>query len=107
MDLFHGTSSNNIMSICERNFDWRLHGSANGSVYGQGVYFTSNLHTAASYCRDGGCIFVAKVLVGTYAVGNQSMTHPPAGFDSTTDSTGRIIVKYHDQDYYPMYVVEF
>ncbi|CAG0881385.1 unnamed protein product [Darwinula stevensoni] len=106
MDLFHGTSSINIISICLRNFDWRLHGSANGSAFGKGVYFTSNPQTAAGYCRGGGCIFVVKVLVGNSTVGNQFMTHPPAGFHSTTDSSGRIIVKYHDQDYYPLYVVE-
>ncbi|CAG0898299.1 unnamed protein product [Darwinula stevensoni] len=105
--LFHGTPSQNIQSICEQNFDWRLHGTANGSVFGKGVYFATNPQISTGYSKGGGAIFAAKVLVGSAAVGKSSMARPPTGYDSTTGLNGSLFVMYYDQDYYPEYLVEF
>ncbi|XP_074839910.1 protein mono-ADP-ribosyltransferase PARP12-like isoform X2 [Carettochelys insculpta] len=35
--LFHGTSASHLHSIYEQNFDWRISGKANGTVYGRGI----------------------------------------------------------------------
>ncbi|CAG0882936.1 unnamed protein product [Darwinula stevensoni] len=105
MNLFHGTAANNIPSICEQNFDWRFHGTAHGSSYGQGTYFGTAAQTSVGYARQGAGIFVAKVLVGLATQGNATMTKPPPGFDSTHGPS--MIIKYHDQDVYPEYLVEF
>ena len=40
--LFHGTSPDSVKTICKENFDCRLSGSANGTLYGHGSYFAVN-----------------------------------------------------------------
>ncbi|CAL4123270.1 unnamed protein product [Meganyctiphanes norvegica] len=39
--LFHGTKLENIEQICEQNFDWRLHGTKTGQLFGRGTYFSN------------------------------------------------------------------
>ncbi|KAK7082352.1 Poly (ADP-ribose) polymerase [Halocaridina rubra] len=115
--LFHGTSSDVVDNICAENFDWRLHGSKTGQLYGRGTYFSPYAKTAYAYCRAdnySNCyLFLAKVAIGTYVVGDVNMVRPPLNpktnklYDSTVDRVHNpnIIVKYDKQEYYPEYIV--
>ncbi|CAG0901880.1 unnamed protein product [Darwinula stevensoni] len=113
--LWHGTSRENLDNICERNLDWRRHGINVGQIYGQGTYFTDDPLLAARYAqsspshRNEKCMLLMRVLVGKCALGNGSMTMPPDGYETTADNvlSPKIFVKYHDQDYYPEYVLYF
>lgn len=115
--LFHGTKPDVVENICLENFDWRLHGSNVGQVYGQGTYFSTDAKCSYGYCKADSAgvnfLFVAKVIVGSVTIGNSSMTRPPKNhatslnFDSTADSASnfKILVKYDKQEYYPEYVI--
>ncbi|XP_064107868.1 protein mono-ADP-ribosyltransferase PARP12-like [Macrobrachium nipponense] len=109
--LFHGTKPDVVENICLENFDWRLHGSNVGEVYGQGTYFSTDAKYSYGYCKADSAgvkfLFIAKVLVGSVITGDSSMTRPPKNFDSTadTDTNFKILVKYDKQEYYPEYVI--
>lgn len=45
--LFHGTMKKHIKAICDSGFDFRLSGSATGTLYGKGSYFAKD----AKYSR--------------------------------------------------------
>lgn len=116
--LFHGTKASVVPSICAENFDWRLHGSAVGQIYGQGTYFGSEANVSYRYCQPDNNnlrhMFVARVAVGSMVVGNSGMPRPPINpatgmpFDSTVDNptNPRIIVKYKTEEYYPEYLLK-
>lgn len=115
--LFHGTAHNVVPSICAENLDWRLHGSASGQTFGRGTYFSTDAGYSYNYCRadTNGMkyMFIVRVAVGLFAVGNSSMVRPPSNpatsdlYDSTVNNKANpsIIVKYDKQEYYPEYVV--
>ncbi|XP_064100274.1 protein mono-ADP-ribosyltransferase PARP12-like [Macrobrachium nipponense] len=117
--LFHGTRHSVVDQICKDNFDWRLHGTNVGRVYGQGLYFSNHASISNSYSETDSsgmkCMFIALVLVGSMTVGNSSMKVPPV-YDKTnsqfntscdTEYNARIFVKYHRDEYYPAYIVWF
>ena len=115
--LFHGTKPDIVAKICAENFDWRLHGSSTGQLYGRGTYFSTDAAYSYKYCvADGNgkkSMFVARVAVGTMTVGDDSMVRPPNNsatgmlFDSTVNQMPNptIIVKYDKQEYYPEYII--
>lgn len=115
--IFHGTKSEVISSICAENFDWRLHGSSTGQMYGRGTYFSTDAAYSYKYCVPDAAsmkyMFVARVAVGAFTIGKSSMVRPPQNpatgmlFDSTVDRelNPGIIVKYDKQEYYPEYVL--
>ncbi|KAK7070491.1 Poly (ADP-ribose) polymerase, partial [Halocaridina rubra] len=115
--LFHGTQREAVQSICAENFDWRLHGSRTGEMYGQGTYFSTNAAYSYEYCHsdsDGKkYMFMARVAVGTISLGKSDMKRPPINpntgspYDSTVDDVSdiKIIVKYDKQEYYPEYIL--
>lgn len=115
--LFHGTSSNVVASICAENFDWRLHGTSAGQAYGRGTYFGTNAGVSYGYCRADSknfkYMFVARVAIGSKTVGNSSMVRPPINpatsmpYDSTVDNLTNpsMVVKYSTQEYYPEYLL--
>ncbi|XP_018019848.1 protein mono-ADP-ribosyltransferase PARP11-like [Hyalella azteca] len=72
--LFHGTDSANVKPILEDNFDWRLHGTNVGQLYGQGAYFSNNAAMSRKY---GNAIFICGVLVGLTALGDKETIRPP------------------------------
>lgn len=61
--LLHGTSEESAAQIARQGFDERL---THRMLYGRGVYFTTDACKALQYCgdTDGGCIIVARVLLG-------------------------------------------
>ncbi|XP_068231657.1 protein mono-ADP-ribosyltransferase PARP12-like [Palaemon carinicauda] len=116
--LFHGTKHRAVDEICKFNFDWRLHGSNVGNVYGHGVYFSNDASLSNSYSETDSSgvkvMFIALVLVGSMAVGDGSMKFPPkrekdVWFDTTCDRehNARIFVKYNRDEYYPAYIAHF
>ncbi|KAK4295338.1 hypothetical protein Pmani_032094 [Petrolisthes manimaculis] len=89
--LFHGTKLDVVDNICAENFDWRLHGSACGQKYGQGAYFSNNASLSLGFCRPDlvglRYMFVARVIVGSYTVGDSSMVRPPLNPVTSTQFT--------------------
>ncbi|XP_018568944.1 TCDD-inducible poly [ADP-ribose] polymerase-like [Anoplophora glabripennis] len=107
--LFHGTKRENIDSICKYNFDWRLKGTARGTRFGQGVYFTP-ISNYATYFGDKTyekVMIVANVLVSNKFVGAEDTVIPPLNCDTTTKENEHVFVKYEDNTFYPAYVIYY
>ena len=119
--LFHGTSPSAVEAICKQNFDWRLHGK-NATKYGEGSYFALNSWYSDAYAtqddNSSKFIFVAKVLVGSYTVGQSSYRRPPQKdprnptsdlYDSCVDDTSSpsIFVLFDTDQFYPEYIIEY
>ncbi|XP_077450054.1 protein mono-ADP-ribosyltransferase PARP11-like isoform X2 [Stigmatopora argus] len=136
--LFHGTGRNNIQAICMFNFDWRLTGS-NGGVYGKGSYFARDAKYSSKFCHNTSkhnsnlqrhglapaifaseppykSMFLARVLVGEYTLGQPQYCRPPSKdtsltnfFDSCVDDTAnpKIYVVFDSYQIYPEYLIEF
>ena len=96
--------------------------SSVATVYGKGVYFARDASYSArdQYSpRDANnykYMFLAKVLVGDYTVGNSSCITPPAKsanglelYDSVVDAvnTPQIFVIFADAQAYPDYLITF
>jgi hypothetical protein len=81
-----------------------------GTLYGVGVYFSSNAAYSHDYTKPNvngeRSMFLARVLVGNTTVGNSSMKTRPVGFDSTTDGN-HIFVTYHDAQAYAEYLITY
>ena len=92
-----------------------------GTAYGRGVYFARDAHYSVRYAGGGGFggrhMYLAKVLVGQYCVGNPSMKVPPPKnpskpeilYDSMVDnqSSPSIFVVFSDYQCYPEYLITF
>ncbi|CAF1254970.1 unnamed protein product [Rotaria sordida] len=82
----------------------------NGTVYGFGVYFSSNATYSHNYAIPNAngkrFMFVSRVLVGNTILGNGSMKTRPVGFDSTTDDN-HIFVTYHDAQAFAEYLITY
>lgn len=81
-----------------------------GSLFGKGVYFSSNAsysHTYATPNANGErFMFVARVLVGLTTQGDSSMKTAPVGFNSTTNGN-HIFVTYHDAQAMAEYLITY
>ncbi|XP_056373932.1 protein mono-ADP-ribosyltransferase PARP12-like [Hyla sarda] len=119
MRLFHGTDTAHIDAICNQNFDWRLCGT-HGTAYGQGSYFARDAlysHKYSSKAPDGTrLMFMARVLVGDFTIGNQQMKRPPQRPGSTTEyydscvnnvTDPSIFVVFEKHQIYPEYLLEY
>ncbi|CAF4317306.1 unnamed protein product, partial [Rotaria magnacalcarata] len=86
--LYHGSTKEAADDIVKSWFN-RSFAGVNGTVYGVGVYFSSNAAYSHGYARPNENgernMFVARVLVGKTTPGSSSMKTPPTGSDSTTD----------------------
>ena len=91
-----------------------------GTAYGKGVYFARDASYSAGYAVGAvgsRFMYLARVLVGQYCVGNTHMIMPPAKnranptvlFDSLVDSLAKpsIFVVFHDNACYPEYIITF
>ncbi|XP_008195751.2 protein mono-ADP-ribosyltransferase PARP11 [Tribolium castaneum] len=109
--LFHGTRRENVESICTYNFDWRLFGSNRGHKFGKGVNFSPSAKYASNYSDPHSyhkIMIVAKVLIGNVCQGDQDMSLPPPGYDtSQKDQRASVIVKYEDNEFYPYYILHY
>ncbi|CAF1359103.1 unnamed protein product [Adineta steineri] len=81
-----------------------------GTVYGFGVYFSSNATYSHTYAipntKGERFMFVSRVLVGHTVLGNSSMKTRPIGYDSTTDGN-HIFVTYHDAQAFAEYLITY
>lgn len=107
--LFHGTQKGKISSICNTNFDWRLSGSSKGYRHGQGVYFTPHVSFSNCFGNKGfqRVVIASKVLVSNYCIGSEGMVIPPLMYDTTTDNSLGLYVKYDDNMFCPMYNIYY
>ena len=92
-----------------------------GTAYGRGVYFARDAQYSVGYAGVGGYggrhMYLAKVLVGQYCVGNPSMKVPPPKnpskpeilYDSVVNnqSSPSIFVVFFDNQCYPEYLITF
>jgi hypothetical protein len=106
--LFHATAEENVLSICRNNFDWRR---SRRTRYGHGVSFSPCADYANTYCNQNAghkrALIVATVLVKMETKGKYGTKIPPPPYDTTTGKSGRVIVKYSDNEFYPEYVVYY
>ena len=58
---FHGTSSNNIQSICQNGYD---KSKRSGQSYGEGEYFATTPDISLGYCRGGKKMLINELLLG-------------------------------------------
>lgn len=119
--VFHGTKQSNVQSICENNFDWRLHGDSTGNRYGKGVSFSPISYYASHYSDKYAPVkvmFLVRVLISECTTGNGNMTIPPLIFDvynsnsierydTAQKENGHVIVKFCDSEYYPEYLIHY
>jgi len=120
--LFHGTCSENVETICEKNFHLRLHNKNKRPKLGQGTYFAVNAVSSHSHAkRDSDLfqyMFLAKVLVGYYTKGHPSYQSPPPKDFSNVDTllhgscvdkiaNRTIFVVYDTNHFYPEYIIEY
>ncbi|GAB0176946.1 protein mono-ADP-ribosyltransferase PARP12-like [Grus japonensis] len=114
--LFHGTSNKYIDAICHQNFDWRICG-LHGTVYGKGSYFARDASYSDNYCKEDlytKTMFLARVLVGEFTLGNSSYVRPPLKdnqnfYDSCVNSSSNpsIFVIFEKHQIYPEYLIEY
>ena len=92
-----------------------------GTAFGRGVYFARDAQYSVQYAVSGGNggrhMYLAKVLVGQYCVGNPSMIVPPSKnpskpeirYDSVVNnqSSPSIFVVFFDNQCYPEYLITF
>ena len=93
--------------------------SFSGTKYGQGTYFARDASYSLRYARagDGGrrYMYLARVLVGQYCVGNHTLIVPPAKnpsrpeilFESVVDKQvdPSIFGVFYDNQCYPEYLI--
>ncbi|CAF5161846.1 unnamed protein product, partial [Rotaria sp. Silwood1] len=107
--LYHGCPEEAAKEIVKGCFN-RSFAGENGTLYGVGVYFSSNAAYSHNYTKPNvngeRSMFLARVLVGNTTIGNSSMKTCPAGFDSTTDGN-HIFVTYHDAQAYAEYLITY
>ncbi|CAB3385488.1 Hypothetical predicted protein [Cloeon dipterum] len=106
--LFHATSYEKVLAIVKENFNWRLAGSRVGHRHGLGVYFSRSPTFCFNFAKQGRCrcFLVARVPVGAVSTGSSDTRLPGPCADATGDGRNTI-VKYHDHEFYPQYVIHF
>ncbi|XP_038610795.1 zinc finger CCCH-type antiviral protein 1-like [Tachyglossus aculeatus] len=120
--LFHGTAPAHRDAICHHNFDWRICGT-HGTRYGKGSYFAKDASYSHNYSQAGvsgnndvKTMFLARVLVGDFTLGNPTLVRPPPRpedpgrfYDSCVDCTPTpaIFVIFEKHQIYPEYIIEY
>ncbi|XP_052245631.1 protein mono-ADP-ribosyltransferase PARP11-like [Dreissena polymorpha] len=142
--LFHGTSSDALDAICRKGLDPRINGK-HGTTYGKGSYFAKNASYSHHYTdrrkkinpnlvhpgqpgpssgmqtvkdKFKARMLFAKVLVGSYTIGNPQLRKPPARnaddpfgkcYDSCVDNIQdpKIFVIFDTTQAYPEYLIEY
>ena len=64
--LYHGTSSQNALSIMKNGFNFEKAGQNWGKTYGKGIYFTPNYETARFYATEDGIILSFNIEIEPY-----------------------------------------
>ncbi|KAK4883646.1 hypothetical protein RN001_006965 [Aquatica leii] len=108
LQLFHDTAESKVDSILCNNLDWRL---AKRVKFGQGVSFSgspayANKQSSWSNGTERAMI-VADVLVQNTQHVRNSLQLPKEDYDTTVGNKGKVYVKYHDDEFYPTYVIYY
>ncbi|CAF3327022.1 unnamed protein product [Rotaria socialis] len=107
--LYHGCPEQAANAIIVEGFN-RSYAGEHGTLYGFGVYFSSDAAYSHGYTKsnanDERCMFLARVLIGETTQGNHKMKTRPPGFDSTTDGN-HIFVTYHDAQALAEYLITY
>lgn len=112
-EYFHGTKLENLSLICLNNFNWRRFGENTGHKFGQGVSFSPLVSYASHYTDEKkkgegfNQMILASVVVTNSCEGDRNMSLPPDNCDTTTNSDGKVKVKYDDHTMYPAYVITY
>ncbi|CAF4663663.1 unnamed protein product, partial [Rotaria magnacalcarata] len=81
-----------------------------GTLYGFGVYFSSDAAYSHGYTKpnanDERCMFLARFIIEETTQGNNKMETRPPGFDSTTDGN-HIFVTYHGAQALVEYLITY
>lgn len=123
LQLFHGTRDDaNVPAIARQNFDFRLAGVANATVYGHGAYFAQTAAMSDTYAkvenRERMWMFLARAIIGRTTVGTRDMLRPPllnpkkpeeGLFDSCSNSISnpQLYVVFDSDQCYPEYVISY
>lgn len=117
--LFHGTPTlDAVRGICANNMDFRRSGENVGAKYGKGSYFSTSSLYSHSYTRvsENTCrfMFLARVLVGKYTLGEESFSFPPIReglkrYDSCVNDQNnpQIFVIFDLAQSYPEYLMQY
>uniref|UniRef100_A0A1B6MJB3 Poly [ADP-ribose] polymerase n=1 Tax=Graphocephala atropunctata TaxID=36148 RepID=A0A1B6MJB3_9HEMI len=107
MNLLHVTSQSNVEPIVKDNLNWR---KVVRQVYGPGTYFSNDARYANSLCSplcgEKRAFLVCKVLVAVSSHFAQSNV-PPSPIDTLILDSGRIVVKYADNEFLPLFVAYY
>ncbi|CAH1965478.1 unnamed protein product [Acanthoscelides obtectus] len=111
-ELFHGTRTENVDSICTNNLNYRLRGRYGhlGNKYGNGVSFSPTIGYAKTFPRrvDGEkAMFIVRVIKQGYCTGSLGLQIPPPGIDTSISRDRNVWVKYCDNEFYPAYVAYY
>lgn len=115
--LFHGTDSlDTVRGIAINNFDHRLSGK-NATVYGEGAYFAKTAKYSHGYTKPPDrFMFLARVLVGEYTLGDRNFKRPPAKpgkahelYDSCVNdiASPAIFIVFDLKQYYPEFLIQY
>lgn len=112
--LFHGTKQQHIEAICQQGFDWRVSGASFGALFGKGIYFARDSLLSLQFTCGSHTMFLARVLVGDFCVGEKSYVRPPEKskgilYDSCVDdleNPGRFVI-FETSQAYPEYLIEY
>ncbi|PFX17029.1 Poly [ADP-ribose] polymerase 15 [Stylophora pistillata] len=116
-----GTALEKVKVLIDKVFCENFEIEQPGTKFGRGVYFARDAQYSVGYAghgRYGGrYMYLAKVLVGQYCVGNPSMIVPPPKnpskpeilYDSVVNSQSSpsIFVVFFDNQCYPEYLITF
>ncbi|XP_038046789.1 protein mono-ADP-ribosyltransferase PARP14-like, partial [Patiria miniata] len=119
--LYHGTDEQTCDKINKYGFNRSFSGKK-ATVYGNGTYFAAEASFSARSifakpnANNTKHIYAAKVLVGDFTTGAQSMVVPPNKpnnpdqlYDSVVDNVGTpsIYVIFHDAQAYPEHLIKY
>ena len=90
---FHGSSAQNVTSICQNGYDPKLRGRQHGQAYGTGEYFATTPDISMGYCCSAKKMIVNELLLG------QSGVHH-------TQSGNIIVMKDPDHEL-PRFIITF
>jgi len=99
LEGFHGTSPENVLSICDGGFD---KGRRAGQVYGAGEYFAKNPTVSISYARGGRYMLVCRLSLGVQS----STPENKDGDHIWVPSTEYYVIKEPSQ-VLPQFIVRF
>ncbi|VEN49618.1 unnamed protein product [Callosobruchus maculatus] len=110
--VFHGTRTENVVSICEKNLNYRLRGRYGqlGNKYGNGVSFSPRVSYAMGFPRrvfGQKAMFLVKVIEKGRCRGSLGLDIPVKGCDTSISPDNAVLVKYSDNEFYPTHVAYY